>query len=65
VRHVEDGIKVPAGSYDDVLIIEEWTPLEPTVIELKYYARGVGVVAERQIFGGADVVELVTVTPGR
>ena len=63
VRHVEDGVKVPAGSYDDVLVIEEWTPLEPTVIELKYYARGVGVIAERQIFGGKDVVELVKVTP--
>jgi hypothetical protein len=65
VRHVEDGIKVPAGTYDDVLVTEEWTPLEPNVIELKYYARGVGVVAERQIFGGKDVVELVKVTPGR
>jgi hypothetical protein len=65
VRHVENGVKVPAGSYDDVLVTEEWTPLEPNVIELKYYAKGVGVVAERQIFGGQDVVELVKVTPSR
>jgi hypothetical protein len=64
VRHVEDSVKVPAGSYDDVLVTEEWTPLEPNVIELKYYARGVGVILERQIFGGKDVVELTKVTPG-
>ena len=65
VRHLEDGVKVPAGTYDDVLVTEEWSPLEPNVIELKYYARGVGVVAERQIFGGKDVIELVKVAPGR
>ena len=51
VRHVENGVKVPAGTYDDVLVTEEWTPLEPNVIELKYYARGVGVIAERRSSG--------------
>ena len=54
---------MPAGSYDNVLVTEEWSPLEPGVIELKYYARGVGLVAERQIFGGKDLVELVKASP--
>jgi hypothetical protein len=63
VRHVENGIKVPAGTYDDVLVTEEWTPLEPNVIELKYYAKGIGVVQERQIFGGTELVKLTKVTP--
>ena len=58
-----NGVKVPAGSYDDVLVTEEWTPLEPDVIELKYYAKGIGVVEERQIFGGTELVKLTKVTP--
>ena len=62
VRHVENGITVPAGTYDDVLVTEEWTPLEPNVIELKYYAKGIGVVEERQIFGGTELVKLTRVT---
>jgi hypothetical protein len=63
VRQANGSITVPAGSYENVLVTEEWTPLEPNVIELKYYAKGIGVVAERQIFGGKDLVELVKVTP--
>jgi hypothetical protein len=63
VRHAKGAIKVPAGSFEGVLVTEEWTPLDPDVIELKYYARGVGLVAERQILGGNELVQLVKVTP--
>jgi hypothetical protein len=63
VRHIEPSLKVPAGSYDNVLVTEEWSPLEPDVIELKYYAKGIGVVEERQIFGGTELVRLTKVTP--
>ncbi len=34
--------KVPAGSYDDVLVIEEFDAEHPGTFQLKYYARGVG-----------------------
>jgi hypothetical protein len=34
--------KVPAGKYEDVLIIEEYNQEEPNAFQLKYYARGVG-----------------------
>jgi len=63
VRYANGSIEVPAGSYDNVLVTEEWTPLEPDVIELKYYAKGIGVVEERQIFGGTELVKLTKVTP--
>jgi hypothetical protein len=63
VRHIEPSHKVPAGSYENVLVTEEWSPLEPEVIELKYYAKGIGVVEERQIFGGTELVKLTKVTP--
>jgi hypothetical protein len=63
VRRLDATLKVPAGSYKDVLVTEEWTPLEPDVIELKYYARGIGVIEERQILGGNELVLLVKMTP--
>jgi len=63
VRHANGVIKVRAGSFKGLLVTEEWTPLAPDQIELKYYARGVGLVAERGILGGSDLVELVSVTP--
>ena len=36
-------------------------PLEPDTVEYKYYARGVGNVAEQVVVGGDDLVELVEV----
>lgn len=35
-------ISVPAGSYEDVLVIDETARSEPGAHQLKYYARGVG-----------------------
>lgn len=35
---------VPAGEYDDLVKTADTTPLEPDVLEHKYYARGVGLV---------------------
>jgi hypothetical protein len=42
----EMGVKteVDAGSYEDVLVIDEWSLEEPYAHALKYYAPGVGVV---------------------
>jgi hypothetical protein len=36
--------KVPAGSYDNLLQTADTNPLEPKVLEHKYYAKGVGLV---------------------
>ena len=51
--------EVPVGTYQDVLVTEDWTPLEPDVRERKFYAPGVGLIRERQIAGGTNVFELV------
>ena len=40
------------------------TPLEPDLVERKYYAPGVGVVFEETVAGGVDRVELVEFTQG-
>jgi hypothetical protein len=34
--------KVPAGSYDNVLVVDEFNQEEPEAIQVKYYAHGVG-----------------------
>jgi hypothetical protein len=49
---------VALGEYDDVVVIEEWNPLEPDVVEDKFYAPGVGAIAEEKVAGGDEVVEL-------
>ncbi|HKZ92763.1 MAG TPA: hypothetical protein VJZ50_11540 [Candidatus Limnocylindrales bacterium] len=33
---------VPAGDFDDVVIVEEWDAADPSAFQLKYYAPGVG-----------------------
>jgi hypothetical protein len=52
---------VPAGSYNHVLRSLEWTRLEPGVVSVKLYARGVGIVAERDVAGGREKFVLVSV----
>jgi hypothetical protein len=54
-------VTAPAGSYDEVLVTEDSTPLEPKVREHKYYAPGVGVVFEEIVRGGEGVLRLVEV----
>jgi len=40
------------GNYRDVVVTQEWTPLEREIIEKKHYAPGVGKVYEIQTAGG-------------
>ena len=54
-------VAVPYSSFDDVVLTEDWTPLEPAVREHKYYAPGVGVVFEEIVEGGEGVLRLVEV----
>jgi hypothetical protein len=56
--------EVAVGAFDDLVVIEEWTPLEPDVIEEKSYGPGVGVVLEVVVEGGSGRIELVSYTPG-
>ena len=58
-------VSLPEGRYDDVLVVREWNPLEPDVVEEKSYAPGVGPVLEDKTVGGEDRVTLVSFEPGR
>jgi hypothetical protein len=52
----------PAGSFRDVLVTEDWTPLEADLLERKFYAPDVGLVMERMISGGIGTTRLVEFT---
>jgi hypothetical protein len=62
---LNDAVSVPYGSFGDVLMTKEWNPLEPGVLEYKYYAPGTGLIGEEQILGGTDTSELVDIRTGR
>ena len=53
---------VPFGSFTDVLRTKEWTPLEPDVIDNKYYVRNIGEVREVSRSGAREELRLVSVS---
>ena len=61
-------ITTPAVSSNSAMLTEETTPLEPGVVDHKYYVRGIGTVKEQQVAGGpvsqAEEEHLVSFTPG-
>ncbi|HLZ38260.1 MAG TPA: hypothetical protein VKP64_11030 [Mycobacteriales bacterium] len=62
VLSVDEQVRVRAGSFRRVVKTKDFSPLEPNVIEHKYYAPGVGEVLETSVRGESDRLELVAVT---
>jgi hypothetical protein len=56
-------VKTPFVSSGDALKTEEFSLLEPGVLDNKYYVRDIGLVREQTVQGGNDVLELVSRTP--
>jgi hypothetical protein len=52
-------VKVPAGFFDPVLVTRDYTPLEPDLVEHKFYAPGVGPVLAITVKGGSARMELL------
>jgi hypothetical protein len=55
-------VKTPFVSSNEALKTEEFSLLEPDVLDNKFYVRNIGLVREQTVRGGTDVLELVTVT---
>jgi hypothetical protein len=55
-------VEVPFGNFTDVIQTLEWSPLEPKVIDTKFYAPGVGVVLQVAAAGDRERAELVSLT---
>jgi hypothetical protein len=63
VLALDASVTVPAGTYTAVIQTEDTTALEPDLVENKWYARGIGVVQERDVHGGDERVVLLSKTP--
>ncbi len=66
--HAEDHFKIldtsarvqsPFVSSHHAVETKEWTPLEPGIVEHKYYVRGVGDVKEKTVKGGRERLQLI------
>jgi hypothetical protein len=62
VLSLDNSITVPYGRLHHVLRTMEWTPLEPEVVDQKYYAPGIGLVDEVAVAGDDEFAELVSFT---
>ena len=67
VVSVREQVEVPFGHFrrGTVLMTRELNPLEPKVLEYKFYARGIGPVLAIGVSGTADREELVRYVKGR
>jgi hypothetical protein len=65
VLSLDEKVQVPFGTFDGVLMTKDYTPLDPSLLEHKFYARGVGLVLAMGIAGGSDREELLSRTRGR
>jgi hypothetical protein len=56
---LDESVTGPTGTYDDTVKTADTTPLEPGLLEHKWYAKGVGFVLEKYVEGGDETVTLV------
>jgi hypothetical protein len=62
VLSLDAEVSVPHGRYTHALRTREWTPLEPDVIDNKYYVHGIGEVFEGTVKGGNERFQLVAIS---
>ena len=62
VLSTDEQAEVPYGHWSGVLMTKDFTPLEPHLLEHKFYARGVGPVLTVTVSGGSGREELVRFT---
>jgi hypothetical protein len=61
---LDEQVSVPFRHFDNVLMTKDTTPLQPRVLEYKFYARGVGPVLAIGVSGGNDREELIRFNRG-
>jgi hypothetical protein len=57
-------VRTPIAASRHALLTQEWTPLEPGVIDHKFYVRGIGTVREKTVKGGTESLTLVSFRRG-
>ena len=62
---INDAVSPPYDPFsEDVLGTKDWNPLEPNILEHKYYAPGVGLIGETKVTGPPEKIELIDFTKG-
>ena len=51
ILSLDEWVDVPHGEFRDVLMTKDWTPLQPEVLEHKFYAKGIGPVLVIDVTG--------------
>lgn len=59
VLSLDERSEVPFGSFDNVLMTKDTTPLDPDILEHKFYAEGVGPILVLGLSGGVSREELL------
>ena len=62
VLALDQQAEVPFGHFRDVILTEDYTPVEPNVLELKMYTPGIGQVLAQTVSGGSEREELISFT---
>jgi len=59
--------RVPAGAFDDLVQTADTTPLEPAVLEHKFYAEGVGLVLtiDKEAGGREELLSVTQIPPAQ
>jgi hypothetical protein len=61
---LSEQVKTPSATSDQAMLTMEWTPLEPNVVDHKYYVQGIGTVLEQTAKGPLERNTLVSVHKG-
>jgi hypothetical protein len=64
ILSLSEQVKTPGATSDQAMLTMEWTPLEPNVVDHKYYVQGIGTVLEQTAKGPLERNTLVSVHKG-
>ena len=61
VLSIKEPVTVPFKTFDDAVLVKEWSTEEPDVLSHKFYARGIGEVRDVTVKGDPEELLLVKV----
>ncbi|WP_405672159.1 hypothetical protein [Streptomyces canus] len=64
ILNLTSRVSVPYKTFSGALRTKEWTPLEPGVVDNKYYVKGIGTVKEVTVKGGPFEENVLTAVRG-
>jgi hypothetical protein len=61
VLSLDEKMTVPYGTFSNVLKTKDFSPLEPDIVENKYYAQNIGAIKALSVKGESEVESLVQI----